>query len=233
MTRFSKTQIDKLGERLREGELTDDDLRMLFEYRHSFESAYTQVVEVIRGELGLDPIGRPAKSTLSIIEKLRRPKTRGYRFSQIQDIAGCRLVVKNLSEQDVTLEQLLKSFPEAKVDDLRLAPSHGYRAVHVIVKVNELHVEIQVRTKVQNVWAQMCEQLSDRLDPMIKYGGGPPLIKASLSGLSDALYEMQLLLQSASQSSTWDTSVDSNVTRIDSEIDHYLDAITNFMETKG
>lgn len=33
---ISKTQIDKLGERLKKGEITDADLRLLDEYRRSF-----------------------------------------------------------------------------------------------------------------------------------------------------------------------------------------------------
>jgi hypothetical protein len=44
MTELSKTQIDKLGERLRKGNVTEDDLRLLDEYRLSFSEAYEFVV---------------------------------------------------------------------------------------------------------------------------------------------------------------------------------------------
>jgi hypothetical protein len=33
-------------------------------------------------------------------------------------------------------------------------------------------VEIQVRTELQNLWAQLSEVMSDVWDPAIKYGGG-------------------------------------------------------------
>ena len=85
---LSKTQIDRLGDRLREGRLEDADLRALDAYRRAFSEAYESVIQVIREEVGLEPTGRPAKSTKSIIDKLRRES---LRLSQMQDIAGCRV----------------------------------------------------------------------------------------------------------------------------------------------
>ncbi|MBI2059522.1 MAG: hypothetical protein HYT87_07090 [Nitrospirae bacterium] len=82
----SKTQIDKLGERLKSGKLTDSDLIALDEYRRSFGEAFEHAMGEIRDKLKLKPTGRPAKSTTSIIEKLRRES---IRLTQIQDIAGC------------------------------------------------------------------------------------------------------------------------------------------------
>jgi ppGpp synthetase/RelA/SpoT-type nucleotidyltranferase len=193
MSRFSKTQIDKLGERLREVDLTDDDLRILDEYRRSFEPAYQQVVGIIRDTLKLNPTGRPAKSTSSIIDKLRREKTRGYRFSQIQDIAGCRILMNGLAEQDVAVGALVSAFPAAKVDDLRESPSNGYRAVHVIVSLETVRVEIQIRSRLQHLWAELCEKLSDSYGPMIKYGGGPEKIRKELDTMSSFVRKVENL----------------------------------------
>jgi len=41
----SKTQIDKLGERLRAGSIDEPDLRELDNYRRSFGTAYEHVLE--------------------------------------------------------------------------------------------------------------------------------------------------------------------------------------------
>ncbi len=73
---ISKTQIDRLGDRLKKGNITEDDLRLLDEYRRSFTEAYETVVGVIRSEVTLEPTGRPAKSTSSISDKLRREHIR-------------------------------------------------------------------------------------------------------------------------------------------------------------
>lgn len=169
MATISKTQIDRLGERLKKGAPSEDDIRLLDEYRHSFGDAHDTVVCAIREKLNLQPTGRLEKSTTSIIEKLRRES---IRLSQIQDIAGCRTVVTDTSEQERVVESLQTLFPGAVIADRRRLPSHGYRAVHVIAKISELSIEIQVRSTLQHLWAEFSERLSDRVDPGIKYGGG-------------------------------------------------------------
>jgi len=45
---ISKTQIDRLGDRLRKGSVTDSDLRLLDQYRRSFSEAYEMVTAAIR-----------------------------------------------------------------------------------------------------------------------------------------------------------------------------------------
>ena len=83
--KISNTQIDRLGDRLRSNEVSDADLALLNDFRLSFAPAYEAVVEVLRNALKLEPTGRPAKSTVSIVDKLRRES---LRLRQMQDIAG-------------------------------------------------------------------------------------------------------------------------------------------------
>lgn len=147
--KFSKTQIDRLGDRLREGSLSDSDLRILDDYRWSFAEAYEQVVQAIREELKLEPTGRQVKSTDSIIEKLRRESTR---LTQVQDIAGCRIVVSDVIEQERVVASLIKIFPSTSVVDRRVNPSYGYRAIHVIPRILGKLIEIQIRSKLQHLW---------------------------------------------------------------------------------
>lgn len=42
--KISKTQIDRLGDRLRQGNITEADLRLLDEYRRTFTDAYEVVI---------------------------------------------------------------------------------------------------------------------------------------------------------------------------------------------
>jgi len=165
---FSKTQIDRLGDRLKGGPHTESDLRLLDDYRRSFGEAYEAVVRTIR-QRGEFPTGRLAKSTFSIVEKLRRES---IRLSQMQDIAGCRVVVADIAEQEQFVACLGTVFPGASVIDRRDKPSHGYRAIHIIAEISGKPVEIQVRTALQHMWAEVSEKSSDVLDPAIKYGGG-------------------------------------------------------------
>ena len=190
MTTFSKTQIDRLGDRLRKGSLSEDDLKLLDEYRRSFGEAYETVVRIIRDQLNLDPTGRPAKSTNSVIEKLYRES---IRLSQVQDIAGCRVVVADVSAQQRLIISLRDIFPTTTVIDRRADPSYGYRAVHVIARIVGKSIEIQIRTQLQHLWADLSEKLSDVVDPSIKYGGGESKIRETLMILSAQVAEGEAL----------------------------------------
>lgn len=114
---WTKTQIDRLGDRLRKDTIEDSDLRLLDRFRLSFADAYDNVIGTIRKDLALEPTGRPAKSTTSICEKLRRES---IRLTQIQDIAGCRLIVPDISTQDKVVESLGGLFNHITIVDGRL-----------------------------------------------------------------------------------------------------------------
>lgn len=189
---LTKSQINRLGDRLRKGDISEEDRRLLDKYRHSFAGAYENVVGQIRDRLKLEPTGRPAKTTKAIVEKLRREKTR---LSQMQDIAGCRIITTTLSQQDDVVARLAEMFNERPVDR-RERPSHGYRAVHVIVNQSGKLVEVQIRTLLQHTWAELSEKLSDEFGHEIKYGGGSQKISTYLSNLSDAMLDFEMALKS-------------------------------------
>jgi len=169
----SKTQIDKLGERVKHGEPTADDVRELDEYRRSFGPEYEEVVATIRRVLNLRPSGRRAKTIPSIIAKLQREK---IRLSQIQDIAGCRIVVADRIAQDRTVDTLRSTFavPDRDLVDRRVEPSYGYRAVH------------------QDQWAEVSEKFSDAI-PDLKYGGGDEAIRNRLISASEVANAIESL----------------------------------------
>ena len=105
----------------------------------------------------------------------------------MQDIAGCRVVVSDVLEQDQFVASLKAGFPEASVMDRRDNPSHGYRAVHVIVEIAGKPIEIQVRSALQHLWAEVSEKSSDVLDPTIKYGGGTDSWRGFLTNSSHSV----------------------------------------------
>ena len=183
------SQLNKLGDRLRKGTATADDVRVLNNFRESFRPAYEQVVSALES-LNLEVGGRSAKTIGSIVAKVAREKTR---LSTMQDIAGCRVEVPNRVEQDRIVGEIVKLFPESRIDDLRQTPSHGYRAVHVIVTVDARPVEIQVRTTLQNTWAQVTERFADRFEAAVKYGGGPESVRKILQESSDLLDQFEKL----------------------------------------
>jgi len=179
--KLSISQLNKIGERLRKNLESEEDLRLLDVFRSSFTPAYQEVFDHL-SQLGLKPGGREGKTTLSIRAKLVRERTR---LSRMQDIAGCRVEVDNLIEQDRVVDEMKVRWPCALIHDRRVKPSSGYRAVHLVVEVDGLLVEIQIRTSLQHSWASATEKLSDVCDPEIKYGGGPEEIQKSLTEFSN------------------------------------------------
>lgn len=188
---LSKTQVDRLGDRLKRGSYAEDDLRALDSYRRTFGAPYSEVVEALL-RLKLEPTGRPAKSTESLVEKLRRES---IRLVQVQDIAGCRVVVADMTEQDQLVTRLCSIFPGASVVDRRLNPSYGYRAVHVIPEIAGKLIEIQVRTSMQHLWAETSERLSDQIDKDLKYGGGPEDFRYLLAESSGVVAQYEEVYQ--------------------------------------
>lgn len=186
---LSKTQVDRLGDRIKRGHVTEEDLRLLDRYRLSFTPAYKVVVGDIRDKLGLEPTGRPAKSTPSIVDKLKRDS---IRLTQIQDIAGCRIVVADIAEQESVIQSLMGLFAQVTVIDRRAKPSHGYRAVHVVVNRDGKLIEIQVRTALQHAWAEASEKISDWKGTSIKYGGGDEVIQRNLQIMSHGVAKVEL-----------------------------------------
>jgi ppGpp synthetase/RelA/SpoT-type nucleotidyltranferase len=172
---ISKSQLDKLGDRLRDADDIDPaDLDRLEAVLGACSHALT-IVEQHLGDLGFRPIGR-LKTRATIVDKLRRERT--FRLKTAQDLAGARVVLTgDLRSQDHAVDafraKCAGACPAPSVIDRRADPRAGYRAVHVVVKVDGIPVEVQFRTELQNTWAQTFERLADHLGRQIRYGGDP------------------------------------------------------------
>lgn len=204
-SKISNRQIDQLGNRIKQGSPSESDLRLLDDYRRSFDEAYKIVVRTIRERLHLEPTGRPAKSTGSIKEKLLRES---IRLSQVQDIAGCRVVVSDVAKQEGVVTLLRDIFPGASVKDRRANPSYGYRAVHVIATISGKLIEIQVRSSLQHIWAELSEKFSDVVDPAVKYGGGPDEYRQALATISTIMSDIEVLEKDMVRSQLHDVRID-------------------------
>jgi ppGpp synthetase/RelA/SpoT-type nucleotidyltranferase len=175
-------------------------LDLLDEYERSFEEAQIEVVRVIRETLGLAPTARPLKTVHSVVAKLRRG---AVELHQMQDIAGCRIVVDDIMVQEEVVDRL-KQLPwdGCREVDRRRNPSHGYRAVHLIVRARGRRVEIQVRSRLQDLWAQLSEREADEFGIDVKYGAGPPDVRSRLDRLSLRVAEaedLRVRLEAAQQ----------------------------------
>ena len=183
---ISRSALDRLGERLAAAdEISDDDYALLLDVLTAYQAALVETQERLT-RLGYAPTTR-VKTTTVLIEKLRREQ--GMKLKGVQDIAGARIVADcTRTQQDAIVQRIAAEFADdarpPKVKDRRAEPSAGYRAVHVIVHVRDVPVEIQVRTWWQDQWAQIVESLGDKWGRGIRYGEGPADADRVILGLA-------------------------------------------------
>lgn len=198
---LSNSQITKLGDRLRSGDFSDADLAMLDAFRQTYSEMDEQAYQLIQSTLapitGWTSTKRKRKTQQSIVEKLRRQPQ--LRLPQMQDIAGCRIVIEGGSQKANTLSDLLIGGFEPLEWSIERKDrhAHGYKALHIIAKKGQKFYEIQLRTYAQDVWANLVESLSDESNSL-KYGGSDQeqALISQLQNLSERFFEID---QSAHQ----------------------------------
>lgn len=176
---FSNSQIDKIGDKLKQGgELSELELSRFLEWRNSFESVLNYFYKRVQDLAEQDDLVSSAKRLKrieSIKIKLKRFKT--LRLSSLQDVAGVRLILKDTAALDRTFTRIRGASAKSKLkrlDDYCYRPkSDGYRGIHLVYQnpSNKL-VEIQLRTELQHVWATSVEVYGFLKSTSFKTGSG-------------------------------------------------------------
>lgn len=176
---WAGNELRQLGKRLATGSASAEDWSLydrVIAYYDGVTGRTRAVVSaiewatVVGRDVRVDVTSR-TKTRTTLLEKLRR--TPGVGLGHVRDISGVRLVGDlTLREQDLVAAHLQSRMgdPASKVVDRRAEPLQGYRAVHVIVKVDGVYVEIQIRTRLQAAWADLFERLADAWGRGIRYG---------------------------------------------------------------
>lgn len=183
---FTAQQIDAAGRRLRDAERpSPDDLAIYEEYRKSFREPVAAVMGMVL-ELTLDSelleSGSRQKTVESVVAKLR---AQALALTEITDIGGVRIVLPSLAEVD-RVHQAIDGGLIAQVKDYREAGTkRGYRALHLILKAApDRVVELQIRSQIHNVWANLTERLQQRTGHDLKHATGPDALLEALEELS-------------------------------------------------
>lgn len=126
-------------------------------------------------------VAQRLKRMPTIIDKLTRfPR---MRLTQLQDIAGVRAILENIDDVNLLVSKYVNNpnFPHIHVEpiyDYINYPRNedGYRSVHLIYKYNNkknpiyngLKIEIQIRTKLQHIWATAVETVGSVIGQQLK-----------------------------------------------------------------
>lgn len=124
-------------------------------------------------------VAQRIKRLSSISKKLQRfPK---MKFSQMQDIGGCRAVVRTVAQVREVADVYAKSSRMRHIlvhpDDYIAKPAaSGYRGIHLIYRYNsdrnehynDLKIEVQIRSILQHAWATAVETVGTFLQQALK-----------------------------------------------------------------
>ncbi len=200
---FSKSQVKRAGKILREYHTqilsqSEDDVAWATAVARNWRQAHAEAENWAqmgcRSRLStLDIEGsvtQRLKELPTIVRKLVREHPR-VQLSTMEDIAGARTVVSSVDEARALAERwrgTTTGYPIRRdrdyVDD---PPESGYRAIHLVLQHKERLVEVQIRTRIQNAWAELVEDVGHLLGAATKNGDGPPEVLDGLRALSSEL----------------------------------------------
>ena len=188
---YSRKQVDAAGAMLISDELKmHNDFEQALNIINNWRSCHTVPLDIIRRALRnnsekVDPkclVAQRIKRLPSIAHKLQRFPN--MKLCQMQDIGGCRVVLKNVQ----MVRQLLAFYKRSQtqnilvdVDDYVESPkSSGYRGVHLIYRYNSLQnaaynklkIEIQIRSQLQHAWATAVETVGTFVRQALKSSQG-------------------------------------------------------------
>ena len=131
------------------------------------------------------------KRVPAIIYKLKRSyngRKPSMKLYQMQDIGGCRAVLSNITQvrelwEKYYLKGDLKHKKIGVKDYITNPKTDGYRSIHLVYEYksdkgkqefNELRVEVQIRSKLQHLWATAIETVDFFTRQAIKSSEGRP-----------------------------------------------------------
>ncbi len=126
------------------------------------------------------------KKVSTILDKLDRYPT--MPLSSMEDIGGIRAVLPSQAASDEVARRLRKNWKVHRYRDYVREPKEsGYRALHLIVVKQGVKIEVQLRTVLQDFWANQVERDSRYLRVDFKSGAGHDAVHAYYLSMSELL----------------------------------------------
>jgi len=143
--------------------------------------------------------GATISGRIDVAQRLKRRGTMLYKLdreptmllTQMADIGGVRVRLPSLRQVSAVSRRLKKTWTIVKTRDYIDGPKDsGYRALHHIVKRDGRLIEVQLRTALQDAWANQVEDDGRKLGVGFKFGVGNPEIHDYYRMMSDVFAAM-------------------------------------------
>ncbi len=200
----SKSRVNRAGDNVRAGNASPEDLHVIDDWRAAHRAVLNTFQAILRNRTHEKKItvAQRQKRKRTIFDKLNRFPS--MQLSRMDDIAGCRLIFRNIQQ----LYLFRANFHKArfnhkrsneidKYDYIKTPKATGYRGVHDIYKydVNStvgrslegLYVEIQYRTLVQHSWATAVEVIGFITESQPKFQKGDTRYEQTMALASEIL----------------------------------------------
>lgn len=200
----SKSRVNRAGENVRAGKQTTEDLLVIEQWRAAHRAVLNTFQAILRTRTrgtGIS-VAQRHKRKRTIFDKLDRFPS--MLLSRMDDIAGCRLIFKDVQ----TLINFREKFHNAhfnhkrrneldKYDYIKKPKSTGYRGIHDVYEYNVnsesgkelagLYLEIQYRTLVQHAWATAVEVIGFITESQPKFQQGDNRYETAMALASEIL----------------------------------------------
>jgi ppGpp synthetase/RelA/SpoT-type nucleotidyltranferase len=195
--RFSKSRTDVAGVTLCDAANSEEEQLAALEVLSNWRAAHSYPMHIFKKRLKAvsEKIDKHAlsaqrlKRVPSIIKKLNRRyggQKATMKLTQMQDIAGCRAVMSTVElAQTLYREYYLRGDLKHKrvneKDYITYPKKDGYRSIHLVYRYhsdkgkdvyNGLLVEVQIRSKLQHVWATAVETVGFFIGQALKSNEG-------------------------------------------------------------
>ncbi|MCK5040510.1 MAG: RelA/SpoT domain-containing protein [Candidatus Aenigmarchaeota archaeon] len=213
---FSKSKTDSAGIILRNNKESEENKNCALEILSNWRAAHSYPMHIFKKRLKRvsEKIDKNAlsaqrlKRVPSIIKKLNRKygdNKATMKLTQMQDIAGCRVVMSNVQlakklYHDHYIKGDLKHKKVNEKDYISNPKKDGYRSIHLIYKYNSdkgkkiyngLLIEVQIRSKLQHIWATAVETVGFFTGQAIKSNEGEEKWKVFFKLMSSAFAKIE------------------------------------------
>lgn len=221
-TRLSKNKVDKAGKYLRDLDLDptrrsadparlQESLNVITEFRDGHAYPMQKVRYGLASFVNTDAldgaVSQRHKRVPRILRKLRRLRdgeSGGSGLYRLEDIGGCRVVLgtpSDLEQLETRLNRRWGKQVTRRRDYIADPKEMGYRAKHIVVHRDGYAIEIQLRTRGQQDWADAIEKADSRFMTNLKDEDGPEELKDYFraAGLMIYLGEFRLPIDPAAR----------------------------------